>query len=472
MGLMSLKHKKVALLGFGMENQALLPYLESQEALITICDRHEGLERLPNYDYRLGQSYLDNLTDFELVFRTPGLPYQSRPLQEARQAGVIISSQTKLFFALCPAQIIGVTGTKGKGTTSSLLTHILTVAGQAAEIDGQIFLAGNIGRPMISLLPQLTASDTVILELSSFQLEDLTQSPHVAVVLNVTSDHLDHHRDATEYIAAKKNIVRYQKPGDYLVVNLDSLTSRLFAEATPAQTRFFSRFQSVDVGVFVSRDRTVGHPDGRPGDRTGGLIIVRHENEPDQEICPTKDVALIGDYNLENVTAAATAADIVGASLASLRTGLTTFRGLPHRLEWVAEIKAVRYYDDSNATTPDSAIAALLAFTEPVILIVGGSPKGADFAPLIEAVAASMAKAVIAIGQEGQRIADLLEERGLSVPVLLGAKSMDAIVKQAADLSRPGDIVLLSPAAASFDMFKNAADRGEQFQHAVKQLSG
>lgn len=456
---MDLKDKKVALLGFGVENQALLPYLLEQGAVVTICDRNEELAAgLPNVAARLGNDYLENLTDFDVLFRSPGLPFLTREIQAAKQAGVIVSSQTKLFLELCPAPVIGVTGTKGKGTTSSLIETILQQASAVGEIAGKVYLAGNIGQPPITMLSSITAKDWVVLELSSFQLQDVTTSPDIAVVLNVTVDHLDHHRDEAEYISAKKNIVRYQTPGDFLVVNLDSLTSMLFADETPAQTYFYSREKSVDQGAFV--EHRLGND----------AVVLRLPTLGESEICPVADIQLVGAYNLENVTAASTAAALAGASVASIRHGVTTFTGLAHRLQLVSEVNGVKYYDDSKATTPDSTAAAILSFDQPIVLIVGGSSKGADFSELIDALGASSVKQIVCIGEEGQRIAELLEEQGSPLPVIIGGQTMTEIVAQAAAVSESGDVVLLSPAAASFDMFANAEDRGNQFQAAVRAL--
>ncbi len=454
-----LNDRNVALLGFGTENRALLPWLLEQGATVTICDKNEALEPVAGVvDYHFGPDYLQNLNHFEVIVRTPGLPYLSREIQDARQAGVVVTSQTKLFLERCSANIIGVTGTKGKGTTSSLINEILTIAHQSGEIAGQSFIAGNIGTPPIQMLDQLTQDDWVVLELSSFQLQDVTISPHIAVVLNVTVDHLDHHRDEAEYISAKKNIVRYQTPEDYVVINQDSLTSVLFADETPAKIYFFSRSQSVDQGSFVEQ---------RAGE---SRVVLRLPDKDEAEVCRADEVKLVGTYNLENITAATTAAALAGASLVSIKKGVTVFAGLSHRLQYVGTKKQVRYYDDSKATTPDSTAAAVLSFSEPIVLIVGGSSKGADFTDLIETIRTSSVTHIICIGQEGERLQELLTEAVVPQQLVAGGSTMTEIVHQAAALAQPGGIVLLSPAAASFDMFKNAEDRGEQFQAAVREL--
>jgi UDP-N-acetylmuramoylalanine--D-glutamate ligase len=451
-------HKKVALLGFGSENKAVFGYIASKGAEITICDQREALADLPEgVATRLGKEYLQHLTDFNIIVRSPGIPYLTREIQLARQAGAQITSQTKLFLEACPSQIIGVTGTKGKSTTTALIANILQQLKTAKEMPGNVYAAGNIGLPPVTLLERLTKDDWVVLELSSFQLQDVTTSPHIAVVLNVSIDHLDHHRDEAEYISAKKNIVRYQKPDDALVVHLDSLTSTMFADETPATAYFYSREKSVDHGAYVERALGDDH------------IVLRMPGQSEAVICKVDEVPLVGPYNLENVTAAITAAALAGAGVESIKNGVVGFAGLAHRLQLVAETAGVRYYDDSKSTTPDSTIAAILSFDQPVILIVGGSSKGADFTELVEQITSSQVRSVITLGPEGEQITRLLEEYDAPQTVVSGG-TMQETVLLAAALAEPGDVVLLSPAAASFHAFKSAEDRGDQFQAAVRAL--
>ena len=423
---MDLKHKRVALLGFGVENRGLINYLKQRESQITICDSNEDMTRdVDNVDYRLGDNYLSKLTDFDIVFRTPGLPYLTPQLQEAKKSGVVLSSQVELFMAECPAPIIGVTGTKGKGTTSSLIHAALTAAKRNGEISGSIHLAGNIGVSAISLLNTIQPSDWVVLELSSFQLQGLTRSPHIAVVLAITVDHLNHHKTVEEYHAAKRFIVDHQTESDFLVTHLDSPTSRSFETNTEAEVYYYSRLQSHIQGSFIESNQ----------------IILRLPNKPQQTVCPISDIKLVGAYNLENVTAATIASALAGASAESIREGITSFTGLHHRLEFVTEKQGVKYYDDSKATTPDSTLAAVQAFTQPTVLIIGGSSKGADFTEFIEAMKASAVTHVVCIGQEGGRIAQLLQQYNAPQQVIMGANTMKEIVHQAATVAQPGGVV-------------------------------
>lgn len=461
-----LQGKRVALLGYGLENKALLPYLKRSGCELTILDHNESLAIPDGVAARLGQNYLEDLTDFEIIFRSPGIPYLTRELQAAKQQGVIITSQTKLFLEQCPCAVIGVTGTKGKSTTASLIEACLSKAVAAGRLPGKIHLVGNIGRPPIEVLPLINRQDWVVFELSSFQLQDLTVSPNIAVVLNVSLDHLDHHRDEAEYISAKKNIVRYQTPSDFLILSLDSLTSMLFADESPAQAYFYSRLKSVDRGCYLLRQL---------GD---DQLILRLPGREDEVICRRADLKLVGQFAVENAAAAAAAAALAGADTNSIREGLTEFTGLPHRLELVGTAKDVRYYNDSKSTTPDSTAAAILSFTDPITLILGGVTKGADYQDLAKLIPGTSVKHIICIGQSANELSELFTEyflpsdnnTGPSITIESG--EMTNIVTLAESITPAGGIVLLSPAAASFDMFKNAEDRGEQFRAAVLKLPG
>lgn len=462
---MELGGKRVILLGFGKENQALLPYLLAEKATVIINDQDETIvERFPELakqaELRLGPEYLNQLQDAKVIFRSPGIPYLTKEIQAARQAGTIITSQTQLFLERCPAQVIGVTGSKGKGTTSTLTATILKQAVAAGELKGKVYLGGNIGLPPISFLPELHPLDWVVLELSSFQLQDLSLSPHIAVVLTVTVDHLDYHRDEAEYINAKKAIVRFQKPSDFAVINQDFVTSLSFAEETPGETFFFSRENSVDKGSFIRRELD------------DDIIVLRlaDQDQNEQTICKTSELQLIGTHSQENVLAAITATAVAGIKPDTIREAVINFQGLPHRLQLVGEKKGVKYYDDSYASMPDATVRAIAAFDRPVTLIVGGSSKKADFDELVAAIPKSKVVRIICIGAEGQRLKQLFQEAGYWQPLLDGGQTMVEIVAQAADITASGEIVLLSPAAASFDMFANMTDRGQQFQEAVAQL--
>lgn len=438
--------QKVGVLGLGEENVSLVKYLVNQNAEVVICDK-KSKEELGDYynkikdlpvQFRLGPHYLDGLEDFKIVFRTPGLPYLDLKIQKAKEQGVEISSQTKLFFQMCPSPIIGITGTKGKGTTTALIGNILK------ESTKEVFVGGNIGNPPIEFIKRLTPESIVVLELSSFQLQDLDQSPHIAVVLDIKVDHLDVHKNIDEYIEAKRNIVRHQTKNDLAVINADYLTSTDFASLSLGKTYWFSRKKSVDRGSFVLY----------------GDIVLRTDDDQFL-IAKTADIELRGEHNLENITAAITASFLCGADIEAIKKAVKEFKGLEHRLEFVRELEGVKFYNDSFSTNPDTTIAAINSFEEPIILLIGGSEKNADYHQLSERIKQKNIKLIIPIGLTAERI----------VPELGEAKSMSEALESAQKNAEKGDIVLLSPASASFDRYKNYKERGKMFKDEVNKLA-
>ncbi|MBI4100055.1 UDP-N-acetylmuramoyl-L-alanine--D-glutamate ligase [Candidatus Microgenomates bacterium] len=399
------KGKNIAVLGLGVDTQDIVPWLEKQGAKVTVLDEKKG-------------DKFEGLEKFDLIVRSPGV-YRFRPeLIAAEKAGVEISSKMKIFFDLCPAKIIGVTGTKGKGTTATLIYEILKAAGK------KVFLGGNIGTGVFEFLPQLDTDSWVVLELSSFQLVDLTRSPHVAVVLMTTSEHLDWHPTTQDYVDAKKNVVSHQSASDFAVVNQDYP-------------------HSMEIGAVA----------------LGQVVLVSGKD------AASLTTRLRGPHNKENIAATVAVAKIVGVPY---EDAVASFAGLEHRLEEVATVKGVTFYNDSFSTTPETAIAAIKAFTEPEIVILGGSSKNSDFKELGRVISTTPnVKEVILIGLEGPRIG---QEIHGSVKVVTGGQTMAEIVKLAYNSATSGDVVLLTPACASFDMFKNYKDRGRKFKDQVKAL--
>ncbi|MEK7565601.1 MAG: UDP-N-acetylmuramoyl-L-alanine--D-glutamate ligase [Patescibacteria group bacterium] len=392
------KNKKVAILGWGVDTQDIAPWLEEQGAKITILDEKKG-------------DRFDKLDEFDLLVRSPGV-YRYRKEFE----GLNVSSKTKLFFDLCPAKIIGVTGTKGKGTTATLIYEILKAAGK------DVYLGGNIGEGVFQNLPKLTKNSWMVLELSSFQLIDLDKSPHIAVVLMATQEHQDWHKSIKEYINAKKNIVAHQKSSDFAVANKDYPNS-------------------VEIGKAA----------------TGKVIWVSGKRI-------NLKTRLRGVHNKENIAAAVAVAKIIGVPYKKI---VADFKSLEHRLEEVATVDGVTYYNDSFSTTPETAIAAIKSFSEPIILIVGGSSKNSDFSKLGRVISETPnVKVVISIGIEGPKIEKFIRNK----KIIKGGDSMDKIINLAYNNAVSGDVVLLSPACASFGMFENYKDRGEQFKMQVKKL--
>lgn len=452
------KYKKVAVLGLGVEGIASLRYLHKKGVSVWVLDKRKKEEldhdlyaeaESLGAEFILGEKYLDDLHQFDVIIRSPGFRRKHEKLLEAELKGAQVTSLTKLFFDLCPAPIIGVTGTKGKGTTSSLIYEMLKAAGK------DVYLGGNIGVPPLAFLDELQSSSIVVLELSSFQLQDLHKSPHIAVMLMVTSEHLDHHATNEEYVDAKRNILRFQTSSDFAVINRDYPASNESDIYTDAKIFYVSRERETDNACFVS----------------GNQIIVR-KNGNESEIIKTDEILLPGKHNLENVCAAVMAANLAGVSKSVIADVLRRFKGLEHRLELVAEVHGVKYYDDSFSTIPDTTIAAIEAFEAPEILILGGSSKNSDFTELGKILGeAKNIKAIIGIGEEWERIkAAIKTDLGKETILVEGATTMSQIVQAAATIAKPGDVVLLTPACASFDMFKNYKERGEQFKKEVRLL--
>lgn len=452
--------KKVAILGVGIEGIALAKFLSGKARSITFLDKSEKseiLDRTKEGDKEklstildqnesiFGADYLKNLENFDVIFRSPGVPLHL--LDNAIEKGVEVSSQIKLFFDLCPAMIIGVTGTKGKGTTSSLIYEILKTAGR------NVFLTGNIGYPAITLIPELQEKDIVILELSSFQLMDLENSPQIAVVTNLGQDHLDYHRDIDEYKSAKFNILKYQKTGDFAVLNLDSTFSPEMLNNVSSEKKFFSKESETDAIV-------------RKNDKEIFEVAVDPKRK-NIVICDQGEIKLPGIHNLENIAAAALVGTVFGTDEQIISRAVKEFSGLPHRLEMAGEIKGVKYVNDSYATNPDPTIAAINAFPGEKVLILGGSSKGADFTNLAEKISSSNIKSTILIEPEGEKIKAALNAAGYSGKIIEGSKNIGEIVENARKEASSGDIVLFSPACASFGMFENYKDRGEKFKKTV-----
>lgn len=456
----NLASKKIAILGLGDENVALISYLVKHGVeRLTICDRkgREGLKtqiaklQPTNIETALevGENYLNNLQNFDIIFRSPGLPYLNEKILRAKEQGVIISSATKLFFELCHSPIIGVTGTKGKGTTATLISEILKTA------DKRVYLAGNIGNSPFEFLDTLNSDDIVILELSSFQLQDMDRSPHIAVVLDIKSDHLDYHQNQEEYVAAKENIVKYQTKDDIAIINADYPTSSAFGKLTTGRKYWFSRRKPVTPGSYLENDN----------------IVLDLDNYK-EIICNKNEVTLRGEHNLENICASLTAARLVGAELDAIKSTVKTFPGLEHRLEFVKEIRGTKFYNDSFSTTPDTAIAAIKSFSEPIILIAGGSEKNANYEELGKTIANSNIKTAILIGETGPKIeVSIKNNESRGIKIINSCKNLDEVIDAVKAEMQPGDVVLLSPASASFDWFKNYKDRGNQFKQAINKIS-
>jgi len=431
----------IAILGYSLEGRSSYEYFATQGGHeLTICDQTPDLELPQGVTGVLGKHYLDDLDSFDLLVRTAGLS-PTAILEKNPDAADKITSNLNEFLKVCPTRnVIGVTGTKGKGTTSTLIAKMLEAAGKPVE------LGGNIGVPPLELLPKLSADSWAVLELSSFQLIDARRSPHIGVCLMTVPEHLDWHLTHAEYIASKARLFSGQSPDDIAVYFAGNDTSEQIASAGKGRK----------IPYFAAPGAVIGND----------AVMI-----DGQEICKTTDLKLLGEHNWQNACAAVTAVWQAAQDVEALRSVLTSFSGLEHRLELIRELDGVQYYDDSFGTTPETAMVALEAFEQPVIMILGGRGKGIPFDALAKSVAGRLnAKQVIAIGETGPEIAALLRQNGYD-RITEGGKTIGDIVAQARGLAEPGDVVLLSTANTSFDMFKNYKERGEQFATAVRALS-
>jgi len=454
----------IAIVGFDTEGRATYDYFANVDAgdaghQITICDQKEDVELPEGAQAVLGNSYLDDLDRFDLIIRTAGM-HPRKILDKNPNVASKMSTHINEFFKACPTlNIVGVTGTKGKGTTSTLITSMLDASGKTVR------LGGNIGVPPLSFIDEIDKDSWVVLELSSFQLIDLQQSPHIAVCLMVVPEHLDWHADMEEYITAKEQLFARQGTADVAVYFHDNQTSKRIAAAGQAQKVAYYHSPGAEV--------------------IDGKIII-----DGTEICRTDELKLLGAHNWQNACAAVTAVwyacleacnPYESPDISPMREVLTSFGGLEYRLEPVRELNGVKYYNDSFGTTPETAIVALQAFSQPKVAIIGGSIKGASFEELAKTIADSNIRKVLLIGNTSNPAyppaAPLIEAEfqklGFTNYELLakdGGASMTEIVGKARDYAQPGDVVLLSTGCASFDMFKNYKDRGNQFRQAVTDL--
>lgn len=454
-----LKGKKVAVLGLGLRSGVpLIRFLHQLGCQIVACDLKEKeqladvlsqLEGIP-LELCLGADYLAGLTDCQVLFRTPFMRPDLPELKQAVARGAILSSEIELVFALADAPITGITGSDGKTTTTTLISEMLRADGR------QVFLGGNIGNSLIEDVLQIPPGAEIVLELSSFQLMTLAASPHVAVITNLSPNHLDYHTSFAEYVNVKTNVLHQQDSKDIAVLNWDNALTQDLGEQTKGRLLYFSRQIEVEAGAFIR----------------AGQIVLRVV-ECDEIVCRTDQLKLLGDHNVENMMAAAAAARASGVKLAAIKQVATTFKGVPHRLELVRELHGVRYYNDSIASSPSRTAAGLQALPYPVILIAGGYDKKIPFEPLAEAVVGKV-DALALIGQTAPAITKAVEnelaKQALTLPLQQFASLQEAL-HWSQQQARPGSAVVLSPACASFDMFKDFEERGEFFKELVMTLS-
>lgn len=511
--MLRLNGMNIAILGFADQGKSAYEYWNHPPAgggnELTICDQNGSLELPPGASAQLGAGYLQGLDRFELLVRTPAL--HPSKISAANSPNILakVTTNTNEFFRVCPSKnIIGVTGTKGKGTTSTLIAKMLEASGL------RVHLGGNIDTPPLEMLNPpsgggIQADDYVVLELANFQLIDLKYSPHIGVCLMVVPEHLDWHRASSpayshgsdQQSAAPGGPIHpldvpsgmpqgmYETPGTTTSQSSDHNNRQGWMlavnEYVTAKQQMFARQSLEDIAIYFAGNqdskRIASVSAGRklPYMQAPGAEVKNDQIMIDgQVVCPVSDLKLLGQHNWQNVCAAVTVvwSAMVGvtepqALIKTMRTVLTTFTGLEHRLEFVREVSGVKYYDDSFGTAPETAIVALEAFNdEPKVIILGGSDKGADFTELARTVVRGNVRAAVIMGVTGPKIISALQAHGFN-SIVEGGKTMREVVVTAGAHALPGDIVLLSTACASFDMFANYKDRGEQFMKEVLALS-
>jgi UDP-N-acetylmuramoylalanine--D-glutamate ligase len=447
---MNVTGKKILVVGLARSGAAAAEFLSDRGARVTVNDAKpmvelEGVSALREKGIEIvaGSHPVELFEKSDLIVTSPGVPLALEPFRKARVAGVPIVSEVELAARFLRGRLIGVTGSNGKTTTTTLIGQLLTDAGLPAQV------GGNIGTPLVSLIASSRDDGFTVIELSSFQLEAVDQLHlFAAVLINLTPDHLDRYESMEQYAAAKANIFRNQTRDDVAVLNADDERVAQMKSSTGARLLFFSRRQELREGIFLRREEIVNRIDGRDQ-----VLIARHE------------IPLRGDHNLENVMSSLSVGLACGAAPESMRTTIRDFKGVEHRLEFVAEINGVNFYNDSKATNVDAAAKSLEAFPGGLVVILGGKDKGSDYSPLRQLLR-ERAEHVILIGAAAGKIATALEN---ALPIHR-AGTMEEAVAAGYRLSQPGGVVLLAPACASFDMFDNYEHRGRVFKEAVRRV--
>lgn len=450
--------KKVAFIGAGVSHKALIEEFVEMGAQVTLCDRKESIEAFGDYadtlrrlgvGLSLGEHYMDGFRGQDIILRTPGFEFYQKPLQDAIAAGTMVTSEVELFFDLCPCEIVAVTGSDGKTTTTTLIAKFFEAAGCT------VHLGGNIGAALLPMLPEVRPEDVAVVELSSFQLISMRKSPKVAVVTNVTPNHLDHHKDMQEYIDAKRNILLYQDETCRAVLGYENAVSRAMQADCKGEQVWFTRLRPTDNGAFLRED---------------GMLCMAEKGVV-TPFLSQKEVRLRGLHNIENLLAAAAA--VWGrVPVEAIQKVGSTFTGVEHRIEPVRVLDGVTYYNDSIASSPTRTIAGLRSFDQKVILIAGGYDKKIPYEPLAPEILEHV-KVLILMGATGPRIEKAVREHPAfadSGLVIQHAESMEEAVQLARAAAKPGDEVTMSPASASFDLYPNFEVRGRHYKQIVNSL--
>jgi UDP-N-acetylmuramoylalanine--D-glutamate ligase len=452
-----LDSKKVAIIGMGVSNLPLLDYFYDKNAKVTVFDKNtpsdEIMEKINKYRYEveIGEYNLSRLNGFDIVFRSPSVLPTREELVTAANKGAIITSEIEMVLKLAPCKIIGVTGTEGKTTTTSIIYEILKSSGK------NCFLGGNIGKPIFTEIKNMKPEDIVVLELSSFQLMGMEVSPDISVVTNMYPDHLNIHSSYEEYQQAKKNIFLHQNENGVVILNYDNEITRKFADEVKSNLVYFSSLQKLKNGyVYDRKDET----------------IKRYANGKSENILKKQEIKLRGIHNYENICAALAATASIVDEKSQIKA-IKEFNGVEHRLEFVRELNGVKYYNDSIGTSPASTIAGLNAFDENIILLAGGSDKGLDYTEIGETIAKKV-RVLLLTGPTAEKIENAtklaMNKAGKETVEIIHCKDLQEAVSTANEKAKSGEIVLMSPASASFDAFKNFIERGIKFKEFVNNL--
>lgn len=452
----NLKNKKIAIIGLGVSNIPLIDYLHDFQAKITVFDKRNEekidkgvLEKIENYKIskNFGENYLSNLKDFDIIFKSPSCRPDLPEIEAEVKRGAILTSEIEKVLELAPCKIIAVTGSDGKTTTTSLIYEIVKQKYKA-------YLGGNIGIPLFTKIKEMQPENVVVLELSSFQLMTMKKSPDIAVVTNVTPNHLDIHKSYEEYIEAKKNIFLNQNEDNTLVLNYDNEITKNFAKTAKSKVIFFSSKEKIENGVI--------YDDG---------IIKISEDGLRRHLLKLKDTHLRGTHNAENICAAVAATKGL-VQIEDQINAIKGFEGVPHRIEFVREINGSKWYNDSIASSPTRTIAGLNSFDEEIVLIAGGYDKHLDYEPIAKPILDKV-KTLILLGQTSGKILNAVKEKQGELGIKIDIFKVDTLeeaVEKAKMEAKPNQVVLFSPASASFDMFKNFEERGNKFKELVENL--
>ncbi len=449
--------KKVAIIGLGVSNIPLLEYLYNLDCSVSVFDKREvekldanAVKNIHDYNFKLytGKDSLKELVNFAVIFRSPSCRPDTPEVVEEVKRGAVLTSEIEMLMQTCPGTIIGITGSDGKTTTTNLIYYILKEKGY------NCYLGGNVGIPLFTKVREMTPDDIVVLELSSFQLMDMQVSPHISVITNISPNHLDIHKSYEEYIEAKKNIFKYQTEKDILVINYDNEITKKFAPEAKGKVIYFSRKEKLDDGIICDNG-----------------IVKLCENKLRRHILNTKDILLRGEHNHENICAAIAATKtLVEPEIQA--EAIRKFKGVEHRLEFVRELNGVKWYNDSIGTSPSRTIAGLKSFDEKIVLIAGGYDKHLDYTPIAKPIVENVSKLIL-MGATAKKIDEAvsneLKEQHKEMDIYY-CDTLKETIDKAYEIATPDEIVLFSPASASFDMFKNFEERGNLFKKLVNEI--